>query len=354
MTASFDESFGNPSSLHAAGIAAARAIERARRAIRAVVGERFRGLAFTSGGTEANNLAVWGLGRPRRGRRIVTTTVDHPSILEAVEAAAAAGAEVDRVGVGSFGVVDVGRLATAAAGAALVAVHAVHNELGTIVDVAALAEMLARGSPETIIHVDAVGALGRLDLPTALAGASSVSVSAHKAYGPKGVGALGFADGLHPRRMLHGGDQEGGVRPGTQNVEGIVGFGEAAKLVRLERSAIAARLDALDDALLEGLASLAPALGPLVPRALRVPGLVPLALRGMPSEVFLHRLEAHGVYCSAGAACHARRPRSPVLDAIGAPADVGLIRVSMGRTTTPDDVAAFLDAAAAALREGAG
>ncbi len=376
------EGFGNPLSLHGIGVEAARAVERARRAVRSLLGERFRRVVFTSGGTEANNLAVLGLGRPRRGRRIVATTVEHSSIRAAIDAARALGAEVDLAPVGPAAEVDVERFVSAALGASFAALHLVHNELGTIADVTAVSAELARRSPETLLHVDAVAALGKLDLRAALGGASSVSISAHKAYGPRGVGALGLADGADPLPMLLGGGHEGGVRAGTQNVEGIVGFGVAAGLAaectapganvpsgfaaRVRggpgggeaRSAeqppgwMTARLAALDRRLLDGIAPLAPTLVPLVPPDRRVPGLVALAVRGMPAEVLLHRLEARGVYCSAGSACSSRLARSPVLDAIGAPPEVGMIRVSMGRSTSEADVDGFVEAVGAAIREG--
>jgi len=238
-----------------------------------------------------------------------------------------------------------------ARGAALLAVHLVHNELGTVVDVAALAAELARTSPETVLHVDAVQALGKLDLPAVLGGASSVSLSAHKVGAPKGCGALLLAGELSPRPLLFGGDQQGGLRPGTENVAGAASFATAARQVGAARAITTARMEGLDRRLRDGLVDLDERLWPLVPAARAVPGFVALGLRGLPAEVMLHRLEARGVFASAGSACHARRARSHVLDAIGAPRDVGLLRVSLGRGTTEDDVDAFLAAAHEALRE---
>ncbi|MDI7269429.1 MAG: aminotransferase class V-fold PLP-dependent enzyme, partial [Myxococcota bacterium] len=165
-------------------------------------------------------------------------------------------------------------------------------------------------------------------------------------------GALGLADGADPRPMLLGGGHEGGVRAGTQNVEGIVGFGVAAGLAAQCTAPQTARLAALDRRLLDGIAPLAPTLVPLVPPDRRAPGLLALAVRGIPAEVLLHRLEARGVYCSAGSACRSRLARSPVLDAIGAPPEVGMIRISMGRPTSEADVDAFVEAVGAAIREG--
>jgi len=346
-----DEGFANPSSLHAPGVAAARVLERAREALRAAAGSRFRRVVLTSGGTESNNMAVLGLGRGGRKRHLVATTIEHASVLAALEHARSLGPTVELVPVGPAGEVDVGRLAAAGQGAALVAVHLVHNELGTVVDVAALAAELARTSPETVLHIDAVQALGKLDLPATLGGATSVALTAHKVYAPKGIGALLLAGELAPRPLLFGGDQQDGLRAGTEHVAGAAAFGVAARLVAAERAVVTERLGRLDHRLRDGLAACGEVLRPLVPAGRAVPGLVALALRGLPPEVLLHRLEQRGVYASAGSACHARRARSQVLDALGAPRDVGLIRVSMGRGTTEGEVDAFLAAAREALAE---
>ena len=349
--ATLDEAFANPSSLHAPGVAASAVLERAREALRSVTGTPFRRVVLTSGGTEANNLAVLGLGRGGRKRRLVATAIEHASVLSALEHAHEQGANVVLAPVGPAGEVDPDALARMARGAALLAVHLVHNELGTVVDVAALAAELARTSPETVLHVDAVQALGKLDLPAVLGGASSVSLSAHKVGAPKGCGALLLAGELSPRPLLFGGDQQGGLRPGTENVAGAASFATAARQVGAARAITTARMEGLDRRLRDGLVDLDERLWPLVPAARAVPGFVALGLRGLPAEVMLHRLEARGVFASAGSACHARRARSHVLDAIGAPRDVGLLRVSLGRGTTEDDVDAFLAAAHEALRE---
>jgi len=354
LVGAIEQSWANPSSRHAPGVAASRALERAREAMRDAVGTRFRRVVFTSGATEANNLAVLGLGRGGRRRKLVSTAIDHPSILAALDHARRLGAQVERVPPGPTGEIDVERLAAAAAGAALVAVHVVHNELGTVVDIPALVEILARTTPETRLHLDAVQALGKLDLPLHLAGATSVAVTAHKVYGPKGIGALLLADEARPRPLLFGGEQQDGLRPGTENVPGAVALAAASRLVVAERPVVGERLRRLDERLRDGVAAFGDRLAPLVPAGRAVPGLVALALRGVPAEVFLHRLEQQHVYVSAGSACHARHARSAVLDALGVPPDVGLIRVSMGRGTTEDDIDAFLAAARAALPGAAG
>jgi cysteine desulfurase len=343
--------WGNPSSLHAPGVAAAAALDRARDRLRHAGGSRFRRVVLTSGGTEANNLACLGLGRGGRRRRVVAGTAEHASVLGALDHLESLGADVVRVPVGPAGDVDVQRTAEAARDASLVVVHLVHNELGTVTDVPALAAALATTAPDALLHVDAVQALGRLDLPPLLAGAHAVALSAHKVHGPKGVGALLLAGDLRPRPLLFGGDQQERIRPGTENVAGAIAFAEAATRAVAARAETAARLGTLDRALCDGIAARGIPLRPLVPAARRVPGLVALAFAGLPAQVVLHRLEARGVYCSAGSACHAGRPRSHVLDAIGAPPDLQMIRISMGRDTVEADVEAFLDAARDALRE---
>ncbi|MBI5499663.1 MAG: aminotransferase class V-fold PLP-dependent enzyme [Deltaproteobacteria bacterium] len=346
-----DQNAANPSSLHAPGVAAARILERARDALRAVTGSRFRRAVLVSGGTEANNLAVLGLGRGGRKRRVAATAIEHASVLSALDHLREQGVEVALVPPGPAGEIDLDRLLAAARGAALLAVHLVHNELGTVVDVAALSGELTRVSPETVLHVDAVQALGRLDLPAALGESASVALSGHKVGAPQGVGALLLAGEAHPRPLLFGGEQQDGLRAGTENVPGAAAFGVAARQAAAERATSVERLARLDRRLRAGLEDLGDSLRPFVPPGRAVPGLLALALRGLPPEVMLHKLERRGVFASAGSACHARHARSPLLDALGTPRDVGLIRVSMGRGTTEEDVDAFLEAAHDALRE---
>jgi cysteine desulfurase len=354
--------FGNPSSAHRWGIAAEGLLREARGRVAALMGAEPEAIVFTSGGTEANNLAVWGLAQARRrqGGRLVTTAIEHSSLLAACQAVGEAlGWEVVRLAPDPDGVVPVERVVAAAAvpGTALVAIGHVNNEIGSVQPVAEVAAALRRIAPRPALHVDAVQSLGKLPLRLRVWGVDTCAVSAHKIHGPKGVGALYVRPGTRLVPLLRGGDQQGGLRPGTENVPGIAGFGVAAELCAADAGA-AARMAALKRRLWQGIAAAVPgaAVNGPAPDA-GAPHILNVRFPGLPAEVLLHALEARGVACSAGSACHARRPQpSHVLLALGLPAaDVGAsLRFSLSRLTTADEVDAAVAAIAAAAAELAG
>ncbi len=340
--------FGNPSSPHRWGIEASRVAGAARDVLAGLLGVAGEEVLFTSGGTESNNLAIGGLAAARRraGRRIVTTAIEHSSVLAAVDACAD---EVVRLPVDAAGRVAPEAVAEAAAvpGTVVVAIGHVNNEVGTVQPVAEIGAALARLPQRPAFHVDGVQALGKVPLRPGEWGVDTCALSAHKIHGPKGVGALWVRRGMRMLPLMHGGDQQGGLRPGTENVPGIAGFGAAARLCAAAPDA-AAGMATLREKLWEAISMIATRNGPGPETA--APHILNVCVPGLPAEVLLHALEERGVACSAGSACHSRRPEpSHVLLALGLPeaAVRSSIRLSLSRLTTEAEI----DAAAEAFRD---
>ncbi len=325
---------GNPSSVHGFGRAARARLETAREQVAALVGARPSQVVFTSGGTEANNLAVAGTGRAR----ILASAIEHDSVLKT---AACELIPVDRSGVVDLAVLD--RMLAAASAPAIVALMLANNETGVIQPVAEAARIVrAHGA---LLHCDAVQAAGKIAVDFGALGADLLSVSAHKLGGPPGAGALIVCDDVEFGSRQRGGGQERGRRAGTENLPGIVGFGAAA--------AAAAGLDAMarvaglrDDLERRALAAVPGAI--LFGRAApRLPNTSCLAVPGLSSEVQVMGLDLEGVAVSAGAACSSGKVQpSQVLRAMGVDALTAgcAIRVSLGWDSIADDVDRFLAA----------
>lgn len=351
------EDFGNPSSSHRIGLAATRRIKAARAQLGTALGDEDGALGtiiWTSGGTEADALGVAGAARARagRGRHIVVTAFEHPAVLGAAKQLEAEGFHTTTVPIRSSGVVAIDDLLSAVTDeTVVVACMLVQNELGTIQPVAELARAVRSRAPRVHLHCDAVQALGKIPLDVRALGCHSVALSAHKLHGPKGVGALWLKQGARVTPLWSGGGQQDGVRSGTENVPGIAGFAEAARLAHaalVERAPHAARLrDRLVATIVgAGIGAIENCVGQP-----RVPQLASLAFPGVPAEPLLHALEARGIFVSAGSACASRdRHVSPALAALGHAPDVGTLRVSLAHSTTLEeiDVAARAIIAAAA------
>lgn len=333
-----DDRFANASSLYAGAREARKGIEEAREAIATALGARPEEVVFTSGGTEADNLALQGAALRARaeGRDgIVVSAVEHHAVLETAEwLAKRMGFRLSVVGVDAHGVVDLGALDAAVDGkTAVVSVMWANNEVGVIEPVARCAE-IARASGARF-HTDAVQAMPWLRVDASAA--DLVALSAHKVGGPKGVGALIVRRGVGIEPALHGGGQERGVRSGTYNVAGIVGFGEAVRLTEAGKDEAAARVrglrDRLERALVERVGARVHGAG-----AARLPNNCNVGIDGVESETLLLLLDAAGVAASSGSACQsgATEP-SHVLRAMGAPA-AGVLRLTLGRDTTEADV----------------
>lgn len=340
--------FGNPSSVHREGRAARNRIERAREQVANLVGGRPEDVMFTSGGTEANHLALRPGALALAGRgpdRLVLNATEHPSVLSGHGFEPAG---VHPVGVGTDGRVDPAglaeRLDELADEVALVSVQVANSETGVLQSVGELAALVhERGG---LLHSDAVQAAGRVPLDLATLGVDALTLSAHKLGGPLGVGALILAPGREGEglRRARGGAQEYGRRAGTENVAGIVGFGVAAELALASVQAEHARLRNLQDVAEAEIRRLAPAAVLFGAGADRLPNTVAFAVPGLLAETALIALDLEGVAVSSGSACSSGKVgRSHVLAAMGVPGDLasGAIRLSFGWNSCPEDVMRF-------------
>jgi cysteine desulfurase len=342
---------GNPSSRHRPGQRAAEAVERARSEVARAVGARAADVIFTSGGTEANNLGVLGSARARsrRGRHVLVGSTEHDCVRESALALSDEGFEVEFAAIGEEGALDLERFAAALRpDTVLVAQMLVQNEFGSVYPVREAARMVRARSPHAAVHVDAVQALGKVEISIQSLGVDSLAVSAHKIHGPKGTGAL-VTSGSIPLRPIHfGGGQQHGRRPGTENVAGSVGLGVAARLAAEDREANCATMRRCRELLAERIRRI-PGARVLEPGAAHglSPSILAVVIPGAPSEVRMHHLEELGVVVSAGSACHAKAgSTSPALAAIGLGGEEAkhLLRFSFSRSTTEAEVSAAGDA----------
>jgi cysteine desulfurase len=341
--------WGNPSSAHKLGAEAARRVQRAREQVAAALGGSPGEVTFTSGGTEANALAL--LGAVGRGKHVVISGLEHPSVADAARALVERGVEVTTVAPTASGVVTAEAFVEAIRpDTAVAACMWVQNEIGTVQPVDAIARAVKARAPRCHVHVDAVQALGKLAIDVADAPWDSLAISAHKIHGPKGVGALWLRKNVKLKPLVFGGGQERGLRPGTEGVPGIVALGLACELAVAARAEVAARMAGLRDRLWQAIAAALPSTRRNGEPANAAPHILSVGFAGVPAEPLLHALEAEGVYVSAGSACHAKDKKpSATLRAIGVPDDVAVIRLSLSRFTTEAEVARAADAVVACV-----
>lgn len=337
--------YGNPSSAHALGDSASRALADARSRLARWFGARASEVTFTGGGTEAINTAIKGIALANpRGRHLVTTAIEHEATLESVDYLRRLhGFEVSFAPVDEYGVVDLDALAELLRpDTTLVSVMAANNEIGTVQDTRAIAALCAPlGIP---LHVDAVQAAGWLDVSVAALGADAISISGHKLGAPKGVGALYLRGRLPVEPLLHGGGQERGRRSGTENVAFAVALATAVGLVD---PGVGARVAAVRDAFVEAVLTAVPGARSTGSAASRLPSVASFVFPGRSGESILLALEERGVVVSSGSACAAGRDEpSHVLLALGLPPEVAqtAVRFSFGAESTADDAAAAVDA----------
>lgn len=334
----------NASSLHQGGRAARAAIDTAREQVAALVGVPPQQVVFTAGGTEADNLAIKGMAAACKPGRLLYSAVEHPAVAESAQALRRQGWQVDSLVVDDQGRVKIDALADALSeGAEVVSVMAANNETGVLQDIAAIAEVVhAYGAR---LHTDAVQAAGKTAFDFAASGAHCASLSAHKIQGPKGVGALIVDKQLDVEALLHGGGHEQGLRAGTLNTPGIVGFGAAAARAAEQGAAQARHMRGLLKQLETGL----DALGNITRFSAnvdRLPNTCQFSVPGYDGEGLLMLLDRHDVAVSSGSACASGSGEpSPVLLAMGVDETTarGAIRVSLGPDNTADEVRQFLD-----------
>lgn len=344
-----EEEFGNPSSIHGYGRAARRAVEEAREQVAAAIGASPAEITFTAGGTEADNLAVKGVATKfsGNGNHLITTAFEHHAVLESIESLERNGFEVSIVPVGGDGLVDPAAVGGAVRRDTLLAsVMAVNNEIGTVQDLPGIAAAVKEANANTLVHSDAVQALGNIPVDVHAWGIDLASFSAHKLGGPKGVGALYVRTGVSLAPLLHGGGHERGLRSGTLNAAGIAAFGAAAELAAAEVHGKAERLLGLRSRLLQGVLKAIPDARVNGDLERRVAGNLNLSFPGASGETLLLLLDAAGIACSSGSACQSGAlDPSHVLLAIGLEPRLadGSIRFSLGRASRDEDVEAVLE-----------
>jgi len=333
------ECFGNPSSLYGLGLEAEKLINTAKTEIAAKLGIGTECIYFTSGGTEANNTAVFGTAyaKQKLGRRIITTSIEHPSVLEAFKKLENEGFDVVYLNVDSECRINLDELENALTeDTTLVSVMHVNNETGVIQPVDKIKALMKKKSPKALLHCDCVQSFGKLSVQPKKLGVDLITISAHKIHGFKGCGALCVLDGrLNP--MIYGGEQQKGFRPGTENVGGILAFGAAAKECECDNSYLLSLRNKMKRLLSEKIDNI------------RFNGsdefnsgsVLNVSFLGTRAEILLHSMEAKGIYVSTGSACSSHKPQpSHVLQAMKLDYKEidSAIRISFDKTTTMEDI----------------
>jgi cysteine desulfurase len=340
------EAFGNPSSAHRFGRAARAGIEEAKRAVATAVGAEPNQVVFTSGGTEADNLAIIGAALAARDRggpfRVAVSATEHKAALAAAHAVKHLGGEEVILPVTASGQVESETLdAALERDIAVVSVMWVNNEVGTVQPVAELATRCCEAG--VLFHSDAVQAFGKVPVSLRDVNCALLTVSGHKIGASKGVGALIVRDRKAVEAIIHGGGQQFGIRPGTENVPGIIGLGVAARLAAEEQQSLAARLNELRDELERRLVAIVPDALINGWRGARAPHITNVSIPGTDSEALLMHLDLAGIACSSGSACSTGTVEpSHVLTAMGIPRELGVaaLRFSFGKDSTMEDVEA--------------
>ena len=338
------EDFGNPSSLHNAGFDAEKYVKDAAKIIANILKVDEKEILFTSGGTESNNTALIGsaLANKRSGNKIITTSIEHPSIKAPAKFLEEQGFEVVLLPVDKDGIVDMdARKKEMDENTILVSVLHVNNEIGSIQDVAAIGEYVKSVNPKVVFHVDAIQSFGKLDIKPKKMNIDLLSVSGHKIHGPKGTGFLYIKKGTKISPIIHGGGQQLGMRSGTENVPGIAGLGVAAKLAYDNLDKNIEHITAMEDALIDGLSEIENVTINSKKGSEGAPHVVSASFRNVGSEVLLHALEDKGIYISAGSACSSNKPAiSEVLKAIDIDKDLlgSTVRFSLCSTNTMEEI----------------
>ena len=345
VTEAMTESWGNPSALYNFGLETNRALQLARRQVAAALGAEPDRVFFTSGGTEADNWAIFGTVKRfgRRGKHIVTTAIEHHAILNCMKELEAQGYEVTYLEPDSLGNITADQLKAAIRkDTILVSVMMVNNETGAVMPISQMAKLTHRCNPDTVFHTDAVQGFLKLPFQAKALGADLITVSSHKIHGPKGAGALYIAPRLKSfPALLLGGGQESALRSGTEAMPAILGFAAACKAV----SATAAEDNAREKELLEHLISeLCKLDGVKINGAHNAPHILNLSIPGVPTQNSINLLQDRGICVSAGSAC-AKGHRSHTLTAMKLPPEVmdSSFRVSLSRDTTKEELNVLLN-----------
>jgi cysteine desulfurase len=322
MLETMDEEYGNPSSMHIKGVNAERYVRHAREVVAKQLKCDLKEITFTSGGTEANNLALIGmaLANKRAGNHIITTGIEHASVYNPVLYLQELGFDVSFLKVDKAGKVNLEDLKnTLSEDTILVSTMAVNNEIGTVEPIEEIAKIIKAYNPNILYHVDGVQAFGKMNIYPKRIGVDAYSMSGHKIHGPKGSGALFVDSRVKIKPILYGGGQEKGLRSGTENTAAIAGMGKAVETMydRLEENRKAMQL--VKDTLIQGALEIEG----VTDNSGEAPHIASLSFQGVRSEVLLHALEDKGICVSAGSACSSNHPAvSGVLKAIGLKEDL--------------------------------
>jgi cysteine desulfurase len=343
----FSQGFGNPSSVYACGQEAKGAMEKARASVARLIGSREEEITFTSGGTEADNFALAGVAfaNEKKGNHIITTAIEHHAILETGKFLKKRGFKVTYLPVDEYGMVapdDIRKAITAKT--ILISVMHANNEVGTIQPLAEIGRIARKAG--ILFHTDAVQTVGHIPVDVNAFGVDLLSMSSHKLYGPKGVGALYIRKGTRIAPFMHGGGQERDRRAGTENVPGIVGFGRAAEIALKEMDEEAARLTALRDRFITALQKRIDDIYLNGHPVKRLPNNINVSISFVEGEAMLLNLDMAGICASTGSACSSGSPEpSHVLLATGCSHEQarGSLRFTLGKWTTGADMEKVLD-----------
>ena len=334
------EQFGNPSSIHRFGRLARKAVERARKQIAELINADASEILFTSGGTESNNTALYGITKKFPNSRMITSSIEHDAILEPCKRLEAEGFDVKYLPVDKYGLVDPLILKTnLTENTSLVSIMFGNNEVGTIEPIFDLAKICREKN--IIFHTDAVQAVGKISINVKELGIDMLSISSHKIYGPKGIGALYIRKGVSIDPMILGGGQENGLRSGTENVANIVGFGKACELSRINLLSDSAKMKELANILSSKILREIPEVTLNGHPEFRLPNNIHLTFLGVNGEDLLIKLDENGIAASTGSACSVQiQKASHVLQAMGLSHEqiTGSLRLSLGISNTIEDI----------------
>jgi cysteine desulfurase len=363
----FSAEFGNAASIHTPGQRARAAVETAREQVAALIGSRPQEIVFTSGGTESDNHAIFGIVSPSFASftsstsltsppHIITTAIEHEAVLNTCQALEKEGVRVTYLSTDREGLIDLDELRRSLRPeTVLITIMHANNELGTVQPLEEIGRIAAKA--DVYFHTDAVQSAGKIPIDVNAMSLDLLSLSGHKIYAPKGIGALYVRGGTRLRQLLYGGHHQRGFRPGTENVAGIVGLGKAAEIARKSLAVDAHRVSALRDQLQQGLLDSVPQSRVNGGAAPRTPNTTNIVFPGVEGEALLIALDLKGLACSTGAACSSGAVEpSHVLTAIGLPPEEARasLRFSLGRHTSDADIDFALNvvpAAVAQLRE---
>lgn len=335
--------YGNPSSMHMKGITAENYIKEAKKQIAHTLNAQPNEIYFTSGGTESDNLAIIGgaLAYRRKGMHIITTPFEHPAVSSAMEVLKEQGFRVTTIPVDQNGIVSPKDVVEAICeDTIMVAIMYVNNEIGAIAPIEEIGQQIKKRKEDILFVVDAVQAYGHLDIKVNRQKIDCLTISAHKIHGPKGVGAIYIRKGVRLIPLMVGGGQQNGIRPGTENVPGIAGIGEASKAIFDDFDKIALHLSEIKTYFLEEVAKIPESVCHSL-LATSADHIASVSFSGIRSEVLLHALEDKGIYVSSGSACSTNKPGlSATLQAIKLPKEMieSTLRFSFSRFTTKEEI----------------